>query len=210
MTPEERAFLAKQAEGEYQVFNPSVTLESLAGYAPAVPSSSSRLAHAATVIRQARILGGGEPYTEDNVPAPEDVNARFRWGHGVFFPSDHARESSLKNVSSQLATKLKAQIRKKGGAAPEVSEAILQDALRGVYNGPQYATPGDATSSVNNYTHRDNSWTADGERMAHSKIQSLLPPDQRDANAPVYEHPKSIVDTRVPGRTESRDMLLYK
>ena len=208
ITQEEREFFTEQAEGEEKLYNPSLELESLAGYLPAVPLSSSNLARSAIVMRQMRVLGGGEPYHHDAVPEADDVNARFRWGSGVFFPTEKAREASLRNVSDDLASRLKSWAATPGGKDPALNTAIITDSLRGVYDGPQYANPDDASGTIRNYVRRDGTWTPAAERMMLAKFESLDPSSKSKAQeaAGGAAATSDVNPTRSPGRGPSRDM----
>ena len=62
-------------------------------------------------------------------------------------------------------------------------QAVLEDALLGKYNGPQYADPADTLGTARNYVRRDGSWRAASERMLLAKIESLLPSTRAKAGA---------------------------
>ncbi|RYO86643.1 hypothetical protein DL762_004655 [Monosporascus cannonballus] len=166
VSKEEREWFAARAEGVERPFQPQLTLESLAGYGPAVATSGTPFARGETVIRQARVLGGGRPYHEDDRVPPEDALRAFREGTGVFFATPEAKEWT-RRFGSRKAT---------FGAPPEETrQAVLEAALLGKYDGPRYAEPADTIATVRNYVKRDNSWYAAGERALQEKIESLLP-----------------------------------
>ncbi|RYP56161.1 hypothetical protein DL771_012106 [Monosporascus sp. 5C6A] len=166
VSKEERAWFAARAEGVERPFQPQLTLESLAGYGPAVATSGTPFARGETVIRQARVLGGGRPYHEDDRVPPEDALKAFREGTGVFFATPEAKEWTRRFGPRKVTFE----------APPEETrQAVLEDALLGKYDGPQYADPADTIATVRNYVKRDNSWYAAGERVLEEKVKSLLP-----------------------------------
>ncbi|RYP83482.1 hypothetical protein DL770_005372 [Monosporascus sp. CRB-9-2] len=177
---EERAWFATQAEGVERPFQPQLTLESLAGYGPAVATSGTPFARGETVIRQARVLGGGRPYHEDDLVLPEDAVKAFREGTGVFFATPEAKEWTRRFGPRKVTFE----------APPEETrQAVLEAALLGKYDGPQYADPAGTTATahtiatVRNYVKRDNSWYAAGERVLEEKVKSLLPDGQGGPNS---------------------------
>ncbi|RYP27632.1 hypothetical protein DL767_007596 [Monosporascus sp. MG133] len=180
VSKEERAWFAARAEGVERPFQPQLTLESLAGYGPAVATSGTPFAWGGTAIRQARVLGGGRPYHEDDRVLPEDAVKAFREGPGVFFATPEAKEWARRFGSRKV----------KFEAPPEETrQAVLEAALLGKYDGPQYADPADTVpavhtiATVRNYVKRDNSWYAAGERALEEKVKSLLPGGQGGLNS---------------------------
>ncbi|RYP25570.1 hypothetical protein DL768_011447 [Monosporascus sp. mg162] len=172
VSKEERAWFAARAEGVERPFQPQLTFESLAGYGPAVAMSGTPFAWGETAIRQARVLGGGRPYHEDDRVLPEDAVKAFREGTGVFFATPEAKEWTRRFGPRKVTFE----------APPEETrQAVLEAALLGKYDGPQYADPADTTAAahtiatVRNYVKRDNSWYAAGERALEEKVKSLLP-----------------------------------
>ncbi|KAK7962351.1 uncharacterized protein PG986_003176 [Apiospora aurea] len=154
--------------GTVQSYNPSFDLiKDLAGYAPAIASSTTPLAQHATALTQTRILGGGRAYSPDDIPWPTDAKKQYTEGHGVFFPSEEVK----KFVSRRVEMEFKAP-------PAETKSAILDAALLGKYEGPKFAQPGDHLGSVKSYVKRDGTWNAESERRIEAKIKSLLPAHQ--------------------------------
>ncbi|KAI1636495.1 hypothetical protein F4809DRAFT_382386 [Biscogniauxia mediterranea] len=163
------------------VFNPSMTLDTLAGYGPAMATSGTPQAVGETAMRQARILGGGMPYDEHMMLEADEVRQRYRDGEGVFFPSQRAKDLTL------------AHHRKHHRAfetpPPETRDAVLEAAVLGRYDGPAFAPAGDTLATVRNYVRRDGTWNADASRRIEAKIQSLLA--QNTASAPAGRSAKA-------------------
>ncbi|KAK8074859.1 hypothetical protein PG997_009522 [Apiospora hydei] len=159
--------------GTVQSYNPSFDLiKDLAGYAPAIASSTTPLAQHATALTQTRILGGGRAYSPDDIPWPADAKKQYTEGHGVFFPSEEVK----KFVSRRAEMEFKAP-------PAETKSAILDAALLGKYEGPKFAQPGDHLGSVKSYVKREGTWNAEAERRIEAKIKSLLPAQQAAAAA---------------------------
>ncbi|KAK8016341.1 hypothetical protein PG993_014530 [Apiospora rasikravindrae] len=159
--------------GTVQSYNPAFDLiKDLAGYAPAIASSTTPLAQHATALTQTRILGGGRASSPNDIPWPTDAKKQYTEGHGVFFPSEEAK----KFVSRRTEMEFKAP-------PAETKSAILDAALLGKYEGPKFAQPGDHLGSVKSYVKREGTWNAAAERRIEAKIKSLLPGQQAAAAA---------------------------
>ncbi|KAI1342908.1 hypothetical protein F5Y15DRAFT_428875 [Xylariaceae sp. FL0016] len=151
--------------GEYGVtmdFDPSVSVDTLNGYGPAVPVSGSRFAASETVVRAARVLGGGQPYEETNVFLPDDIHKMYKQGEGVFCPTPDAREWTGRAIKTKLESPDEA-----------TKTAILEDTLLGKYDGPKFAEK--PLDIIQNYVKRDGTWNADASRRIQEKVRSLLP-----------------------------------
>ncbi|KAI1496010.1 hypothetical protein F5X99DRAFT_425271 [Biscogniauxia marginata] len=173
--PAVQAWREEKEMGALVPYNPSVSLSVLAGYGPAVATSTTPFAAAETATRQARILGGGDAYHEGHLLEPQDAQARFRDGEGVFFPTPRARKLARRNSPSTLGWI---------GLPPEETRtAVLEAALLGHYDGPRFAEPGDTAGAVRSYVRRDGTWNADASRRIEAKIMSLLPDGWQGAPA---------------------------
>ncbi|CAJ2500603.1 Uu.00g034560.m01.CDS01 [Anthostomella pinea] len=172
VAPDVQAYLESKDIGTPMAFDPSVSLASLTGYGPALPTSNtgtSAFAASETVVRQARILGGGQAYHPTHLLHPHDIRAAYASadGPGIFFPTQNPTEAC---EWTQRA------IRNKDIANPvpdETKKAVLEDALLGRYDGPKFAE--DPTGIVRSYVKRDGTWNADAERRIEAKVRSLLP-----------------------------------
>ncbi|KAK7914659.1 hypothetical protein PG985_012362 [Apiospora marii] len=159
--------------GVVQPYSPAFDLiNDLAGYAPAIASSTTPLAQHATALTQARILGGGRSYSPGDIPWPADAKKQYTEGHGIFFPSEEIKTF----VSRRAEMEFKAP-------PAETKSAILDAALLGKYDGPQFAQPGDHVGSVRSYVKREGTWNAAAERRIEAKIKSMLPAQQAAAAA---------------------------
>ncbi|KAI0178811.1 hypothetical protein GGR52DRAFT_274675 [Hypoxylon sp. FL1284] len=170
--PHVQAYLARQETGQTMPFKPSLTLESLAGFGPAVASSvsNSTLGAGETVMRAARTLGGGSGFHPTNLAPQQEMQVAWRDGSGVFVPPSDAARTWTSQVLGRM-------IEKSGRpfAAPaEVKTAVLEDALRGTYDGPGFADPADPLTAVHNYVRRDATWNADAGRAIEAKIRSMI------------------------------------
>ncbi|KAI0521543.1 hypothetical protein F5B22DRAFT_595352 [Xylaria bambusicola] len=151
--------------GSSHDFDPTISREDLAGWGPAVPTTGSRSAKDDTVIRQARILGGGRQFEPTNIMASSDMWKQYTLGSGVFFPSLEMKKRSAELMGLESFPPL----------PKETKDAVLQSALLGTYQGPEYVELKDTLGTVYNYVRRDASWSADAQRRIEEKVRSLLP-----------------------------------
>lgn len=162
-------------------FEPKLDLlKDLAGYAPAVASSATPLAQHATVLKQARILGGGRPYSpDDHIDAPL-ARHLYRKGTGVFFPTEEAKKWAMRQARTTYAP-----------APQETKSAVLDAALLGKYDGPVFGQPGDTMATLKSYVKRDGTWNAHAERGIEAKIKSMLPAAAPSPGAPAGQAKKA-------------------
>ncbi|KAI0966479.1 hypothetical protein F4678DRAFT_296482 [Xylaria arbuscula] len=151
--------------GSMQQFDPSISLADLAGWGPAVATAGSRMAKDDTVMRQARILGGGQTFHPLSSAGSDDMWKQYKDGSGVFFPSQEMKKIAAGAMGLEAFPPV----------PKETKDAVLQSALLGTYQGPQYTDAKDTLGSVRNYVRRDASWNSDAERRIEEKIRSLLP-----------------------------------
>lgn len=146
-------------------FNPSLSLESLTGWGPGVATSGTPFGQGEIVMRQARILGGGQHFHPQFLMQPDDMHKGYRDGTGIFIPPSKEAKQWTKQVLKDRPIV----------APPEVKTAILEDALLGKYDGPKYADPNDTTGTIQSYVKRDGTWNVQAERRIEEKVRSLLP-----------------------------------
>ncbi|KAI0837504.1 hypothetical protein F5Y06DRAFT_67490 [Hypoxylon sp. FL0890] len=163
-TPRINAYLEEKETGMTMAFNPSLSLESLAGWGPAIATSTSPFGQGEVVLRQARILGGGQHFHPQHLMGPDDIRAGYRDGTGVFVPPSEEGKQWAKQVLKD----------KPITAPPEVQTAVLEDAILGKYNGPQYADPKDVLGTIRSYVKRDGTWNVQAERRIEEKVRALL------------------------------------
>ncbi|KAI0384139.1 hypothetical protein F5Y04DRAFT_236740 [Hypomontagnella monticulosa] len=171
--PEVKAYLAQKETGETIAFNPSVSLAELAGWGPAMATSATPFAQGETVMRQARILGGGQNFHPTYLENQHEMRVAWRDGPGVFVPPSEDAKVWAKQVLGDREVK----------APEEIKTAVLEDALLGKYEGPKYTDPSDTLATVRNYAKRDGTWNAGAERSIEAKVRSLLGPSAAPAAA---------------------------
>ncbi|KAI0410180.1 hypothetical protein F4802DRAFT_543692 [Xylaria palmicola] len=163
--PEVLAMREAEDLGTEHQFDPSISMSDLAGWGPAVATCGSVFAKEETVIRQARILGGGQAFHPTHTLKTQDLWARYKEDTGIFFPSEEVKKWSADNMGVEAFPPV----------PKETKDAVLQDVLLGTYDGPQYAEPGDTLGTVRSYVKRDASWNMGAQRRIEEKIRSLLP-----------------------------------
>ncbi|KAI1424517.1 hypothetical protein F5Y12DRAFT_448094 [Xylaria sp. FL1777] len=162
--PEVLALRETREVGSVQPFDPSISLADLAGWGPAVATAGSRVAKDETVMRQARILGSGQPFHPLNLSSLDETWRRYKAGSGVFFPNEETKKFSADAMGLEAFPPV----------PKETKDAVLQSALLGTYQGPQYADLKDTLGAVRNYVKREASWSSDAERRIEEKVRSLL------------------------------------
>jgi hypothetical protein len=90
---------------------------------------------------------------------------RYKEGSGVFFPTQEMKKWSADVMKLEEFPPV----------PKETKDAVLQDALLGTYQGPQYVDHTDTLGAVRNYAKKDSTWNADAERRIIEKVRSLLP-----------------------------------
>ncbi|KAI1128677.1 hypothetical protein F5Y10DRAFT_168888 [Nemania abortiva] len=169
-SPEVVAMREAKEIGSLHQFDPSVSKSDLVGWGPAVPTDKSVFAKENTVLRQARILGGGEGFHPLHTLRSQDLWKRYKEDTGVFFPSEEAKKWSVEVMGLESLPPV----------PKETKDAVLQDALLGMYQGPQYADIADplladTLGTVRSYVRRDGTWNSDASRRIEEKVRSLLP-----------------------------------
>ncbi|KAI0456374.1 hypothetical protein F5B21DRAFT_159654 [Xylaria acuta] len=170
-SPEVIAMREAKERGSLHQFDPSISMSDLAGWGPAVATAKSSFAKDETVLRQARVLGGGQPFHPLNTLRSDDLWTRYTKGTGVFFPTEEVKKWSAGAMGLEAFPPV----------PKETKDAVLQDALLGTYQGPQYVElkdtfgAGEALGVVRNYVRRDASWNSDAQRRIEEKVRSLLP-----------------------------------
>jgi hypothetical protein len=173
---EEKEYLQAEDQGGSGPtdFVPSITLESLEPHGPAVATTATPIARAATVLRQARVLGGGVPYNDDARLYPEDALHLYHHREGVFFQTPEARTWAQSYVKNKFKT-----------AGPEVNNAVLEATLLGRYEAPGLPDQGDTLARVRNYMRRDGTWDAASSRSIEAKVASLVARNRAPGGTPV-------------------------
>ncbi|KAI1408956.1 hypothetical protein F5Y13DRAFT_97612 [Hypoxylon sp. FL1857] len=166
-------YLEAKETGTTMPFNPSLSLESLTGWGPAVATSGTPFGQGEIVMRQARILGGGQHFHPQHIMNSHETLIAYRDGNGAFIPPSNEAKQWAKQVLKDRPIV----------APPEVKTAVLEDALLGKYDGPKYADPEDAVGTIRSYVKRDGTWNVRAERGIEEKVKTLLSGGQPAANA---------------------------
>ncbi|KAF2969934.1 hypothetical protein GQX73_g3637 [Xylaria multiplex] len=164
-SPEVIAMREAKEVGLLHQFDPSISKNDLAGWGPAVATTGSSIAKDDTTIRQARILGGGQMFHPLHSLGVDDMWKLYNKGNGLFFPTEDAKKWSAEVMGLEAFPPV----------PKETKDAVLQSALLGTYDGPQYADLTNTLGTVRNYVKRDASWNMDAERRIEEKVRSLLP-----------------------------------
>ncbi|KAI0549682.1 hypothetical protein F4679DRAFT_262184 [Xylaria curta] len=164
-SPEVLAMREAKERGSLHQFDPSISISDLVGWGPAVVTAKSSFAKDETVLRQARILGGGQAFHPLHTLKSDNLWTQYNKGTGVFFPTEEVKKWSADTMGLEAFPPV----------PKETKDAVLQDALLGTYDGPQYVELGDTLAVVRNYVKRDATWNADAQRRIEAKIKSLLP-----------------------------------
>ncbi|KAI1150492.1 hypothetical protein F4825DRAFT_426464 [Nemania diffusa] len=166
-SPEVLAMREATEIGSTHQFDPSFSKSDLAGWGPGMAATGSSFGKDETVLRQARILGGGQYFHPLHILRVSDLRMRYYGDDtkGLFFPSEEAKEWSAKTLGVSSFSPV----------PQETKDAVLQDALLGTYQGPEYADTRDTLGTVRSYVRRDASWNTDSARRIEEKIRSLLP-----------------------------------
>lgn len=182
-TPREQAWLEAREVGEATAYEPSVTHASLVGYGPAVATSrtAGTLGPTATVLRAMRVLGGGQPFCDDQ-PNTSAARARLLAGQWAFFDSPAERagvETALrsKRVAKRLET-LEGVDSPLVPASAATRAAILETTVRGLYETPAVAgstAHAAVFETLQRYRSKDYTWSAAAGRILEGKMRSLLP-----------------------------------
>ncbi len=155
---EQQMWLQGQAEGVDTKFNPSLTLDGLVGYGPAVATSTSvSLGQVEGVMRSLRALGGGAPFCDDTLN-PSRQEEQWRLGEDVFFDTLAEREAVNGVKGPSEATKA----------------AVLKNVVQGVYERPKFATADDVLGMVKSYIARNETYRPQDGPSLESAISSLL------------------------------------
>ncbi|KAI0160625.1 hypothetical protein GGR57DRAFT_455972 [Xylariaceae sp. FL1272] len=150
--------------GVTTTYEPALTLDELANTGPAVAAVKSSFANNTAVVKQARLLGGGDPYDAKQVWTPDNLTLRVASAKGIFIPTPEVK--GWINENTQIEFKPTEQATK---------DAVLQDAMLGMYKGPQFVEKSDTLGTVRNYTTKNNLWNTAASQRIEDKIRSLLP-----------------------------------
>ncbi|KAI1459537.1 hypothetical protein F4805DRAFT_65858 [Annulohypoxylon moriforme] len=174
--PEVKEYLENREIGESATFNPTLSLDSLTGWGPALATSASPFAQSEAVLRQARVLGGGHAFHPSHLVDQIVLRDAYTKGTGMFIPPSEDGQVWVKSIfrDKEIVDGRKVYKEKKIETPPEVKTAVLEDALLGKYDGPQYAETNDTLGVLASYARRDGTWNAAASRGLEEKVRSLL------------------------------------
>ncbi|KAJ4146624.1 hypothetical protein NW754_002089 [Fusarium falciforme] len=171
MDPDERHFDDAMRYGTRTEYTPSLTLESIVEFAPAVPGSAA--GNSATVLQNLSVLG-----TADHVGAPQAFQARHyasevETGGLRFFADAEAKKAAEKHIQDKIQAE---GGESKGPAISDAEEAvrkvITQKAVSGQHETPKFAT--DPVGVSRSWHLRAETYTTSDVNAFEKKLTSLL------------------------------------
>ncbi|KAI0882167.1 uncharacterized protein GGS22DRAFT_48600 [Annulohypoxylon maeteangense] len=179
--PRVKDYLESRETGYTTPFNPSISLESLAGWGPGLATSATPFAQSEAVIRQARVLGGGNAFHPTQLVDRNVLRERFFKGGGIFIPPSEYARTWVKSIlrDKEVVDGETVYKEKKFEAHDEVKTAVLEDVLLGKYDGPTYTEPSDVHGVLASYVKKDGTWNAAAGRGLDEKVRRVLNPPPR-------------------------------
>lgn len=165
-TPEQKEFIQREEQGSLEPYEPKLTMDTLAGYLPAIATDSS-LTQVGSAMRSMRILAGGRPFYPEGYYSDltDTVQKYSKEKKPVFFDTVEERAWVHSHYKRE-------NIR---GADRRTKEAIVQSAIQGKYTAPQFTAVKDTMATLTRYHVKDYSYKpSDGEKF-NAKVLSLLP-----------------------------------
>ena len=141
------------------VYTPSLTLESLVGYGPALPTAGGS-GRVEAAMRSMRVLGGGSAFSGDpGLINPEIVKEKAARKETVFFDTAYEREAVGDRVRPP---------------SDETKEAILRSVVQGRYAEPKFAPAGDVLATIRAYHMKDGTYRPQDGPALEAGVQALL------------------------------------
>ncbi|KAK0618071.1 hypothetical protein B0T17DRAFT_536820 [Bombardia bombarda] len=166
---DEQAVFNRLEQGVVTPYAPSLTLESLAGYGPAVATDAA-LGGVETAMRSMRVLGAqGRPFNADSGATADSNEAVKRYFHDkkpLFFNTPEEKAFLARGTTQGFRI---------APAAEETKKAIVDAAVRGKYEAPTFAAVGDVLGTLASYHGRDVSYKVWDAQSFTAKVESLLP-----------------------------------
>ena len=172
LTPEERKLIAPadyQRELDLQTvtkFEPEVTVDSLAGWLPGLATADG-YGTRGTAAKNLLVLGGGQPYGEDEMRDERADFKRFRLGMPVFYNTVEEKE--------WVARVWKRKINAKREPNDTTKTAIKDYGLRGLYEAPKPAELEDTVGTSHTKHVLDGTYLKKDINAFEDKLRSLLP-----------------------------------
>ncbi|KAM0440952.1 hypothetical protein ACHAPT_000256 [Fusarium lateritium] len=171
LDPDEQDFDDSMRFGIRTEYTPSLTLDSIADFAPAVPGSAT--GKSATVLQNLSVLG-----TADHVGAPQALQARHYASEvetsGLrFFADADAKQAAEKHIQDKVQAE---GGESKGPAISDAEEAvrtvITQKAVSGQHETPKFAS--DPVGVSRSWHLRSETYTTSDVNAFEKKLTSLL------------------------------------
>ncbi|KAK3939691.1 hypothetical protein QBC46DRAFT_387322 [Diplogelasinospora grovesii] len=164
---DEQAFINKVEQGVVTEYTPEVTLESLAGYGPAL-ATETKISKVETALRTMRILGGGRPFDNEGVTVnTKDSVIRYYHEKKPLFMNSVEEKEWLE--SSKQGFKIYPP-------TESTKSMIVEKSILGVYGEtPKFvADVKDTMGMLASYHARDFSYKSSDAKKFDDKIRSLL------------------------------------
>lgn len=182
-TEEEHAYYRARDQGLPETFKPSVTAESLLGFAPPLAlGDSSALARQSLVLGQLRGAAGDATYAPDRWDLTQHTATELANRHaGVHFFSDLGeKEAFVKAVRETPEEKASASVRAikgsrlEAGAEEAVREYILDKAVKGKHTPPEYVEGKEPMKAAASAHVHNESYSAIEANKFDAKLASLV------------------------------------
>jgi len=163
-TVEEVALDKEYRQGKPTPFNPTLTLESLTGYGPAIAADGVR-AKEESVLQGLRALSGGTQFApeEGQWGIPNHIANRLKYQEGVYFFSDVREREHLMSDPKAVAKLPDGKI---PGPDENVKKAVLDAVVRGAYEKPEPGQHG--------YLVKSSSWLHSDTEVFEGKVSAML------------------------------------
>jgi hypothetical protein len=162
---EEQEWVNHVEQGVVTPYNPSLTLESLVGYGPAI-ATDSNLGKVESAMRSMRILGGAMAFNSDGLRLePTEYVKRYYQEKPVFF---HSKQEKDWVEAAKPGVKF-------SPLSEATKTAIIDAAILGKYEAPQSIPVGNTLEAIKSYQIRNATVTAEDGDKFNQKMQSLLP-----------------------------------
>lgn len=165
----------RMEQGVVTAYVPTVTAESLAGYGPALASDAA-VAKMESAMRAMRILGGGRPFDPVTTVTGDIREAVKRYSHEkkpLFFSSKEEKEW-LESCRPGFRFK---------PAEDATKQAVLDAAVLGKYEKPQFVDVSNVMGTLANYHSREPTYLPSESQAFIAKVRELLPAARKPPGA---------------------------
>lgn len=171
----------KQEQGTVRKYTPTLTLESLRGYGPAVASDSA-LGRVETALRAMRIMAGSRPFNSTSSFAHDvhdDWQTYAAEKKPLFFDTMEEREWVQQYGPGRL--------KRLQPPSDVTKKAILHVTIAGKYDAPKFAEVGDTETMMAKYHAREGTYTLSDGKAFDEKVLSLLPRTAQAGRQPAVD-----------------------